>query len=261
MTKGEVMANTQGVIIQSVARAMDILEHFDNKKEMGISEIAECMNLSKSTVYGLVNTLVIYRYLEQNSETKKYKLGIKLFELGCTVEHRLDLRNEARPFGEMISKKHGQTVHLATHHEGEVVYIDKFDMPDFIVSYSQVGRRAPMSCTGVGKAILAYLPWEYSQEYILTKGLPIKTSKSIKTEKELYEDLEKTRARGYAIDDEEIEIGLKCVAAAIFNHKKEPVAAISLSGIASKLTDEAVKIMSEDVIMCARSISNQLGYK
>ena len=255
------MANSEGVIIQSVARAMDILEHFNRKKDMGISEISECMGLSKSTVYGLVNTLVAYGYLNQNCETKKYKLGMKLFEMGCTVEKRMDLRNEARPFCEKISKKYGQTVHLAAHYEGEVVYIDKFDMPDFLITYSQVGKRAPMSCTGVGKAMLAYLPWEYSQKYVVSKGFVIKTPKSIKDETELIQTLEMVRHKGYAMDDEEIEIGLRCVAAPIFNYKNEPVAAISLSGMANRMTDELVEAMARDVIECAADISNQLGYR
>ncbi|MGL4791284.1 MAG: IclR family transcriptional regulator, partial [Anaerotignaceae bacterium] len=212
------MANSEGVIIQSVARAMDILEHFNDKKDMGISEISACMGLSKSTVYGLVNTLVTYGYLEQDMETKKYKLGMKLFELGCTVEKRLDLRNEARPFCEKISKQYGQTVHLATHYEGEVVYIDKFDMPDFLITYSQVGKRAPMSCTGVGKAMLAYLPKEYCEKHIISKGFSLKTPKSINSYEQLMEVLSDVRKFGYAMDDEEIEIGLRCVAAPIFNH-------------------------------------------
>lgn len=254
------MANSEGVIIQSVARALDILDHFNKKKEMGISEISQCMELSKSTVYGLVNTLAAYGYLEQNLETKKYSLGMKLFELGCVVEKRLDLRNEARPFCEKISKQYGQTVHLATHYEGEVVYIDKFDMPDFLITYSQVGKRAPMSCTGVGKAMLAYLPWEYSKKYVVEKGFCIKTPKSIKSEEELKSELEVITKKGYSIDDEEIEIGLRCVAAPVFNHKGEPVAAISLSGMANKMTEEVVEEMSSDVMKCAADISLHLGY-
>ena len=254
------MANSEGVIIQSVARAMGILEHFSKRREMGISEISQCMELSKSTVYGLVNTLTTYGYLEQNLETKKYRLGMKLFELGSVVEKHLDVRNEARPFCEEISKQYGQTVHLATHYEGEVVYIDKFDMPDFLITYSQVGKRAPMSCTGVGKAMLAYLPWEYSQKHVIETGFALKTPKSIKNEEELKLELETIRNRGYAIDDEEIEIGLRCVAAPVFNHKGEPVAAISLSGMANKMTEEVVEQMSRDVMECAANISSHLGY-
>ena len=255
------MGNPEGVIIQSVARAIDILEHFNKTNEMGISEISECMGLSKSTVFGLVNTLVNYGYLEQDAKNKKYKLGIKLFELGRTVEKRMDLRNAARPFCEEISKKYGQTVHLATHYEGEVVYIDKFDMPDFPISYSQVGKRAPMTCTGVGKAMLAYLPQEYVKKYILSKGFSIKTENSIKTVSELEKALLEIRQNGYAVDDEEILMGLRCAAAPVFNHENEPVAAISLSGMVNKMTDAVIKEMSKDIIDCTNGISNGLGYR
>ena len=162
------MANSDGVLVQSVARALEILELFRQRKELGISEISSAMGLSKSTVYGLVNTLVTFGYLEQISENRKYKLGIHLFELGSAVVERLDLRQEARRYCEELSKRYGQTVHLATHWEGEVIYVDKFDMPDFIITYSQAGKRAPMSCTGVGKAMLAFLPMDYIKKYVLS---------------------------------------------------------------------------------------------
>ena len=151
------MANKDGVTIQSLERAFEILALFKQNKELGISEISQGMNLSKSTVYGLVNTLVKHNYLEQENESKKYRLGMALFEMGSLVESRLDIRSEAKPFCEELSKKYGLTVHLATHYEGEVVYIEKYDEPDYIIIYSQVGKRAPMTCTGVGKAMLAYL--------------------------------------------------------------------------------------------------------
>ena len=253
------MANPKGVIIQSVARALDILEYFSNRREMGISEISECMNLSKSTVYGLVNTLVSYGYLEQDGSTKKYKLGMKLCEMGRTVESRMDLRSEARPFCEMLSQKYGQTVHLATHCEGEVVYIDKFDMPDFLITYSQVGKRAPMTCTGVGKAMLAYLPKSYIEKYILGREFTVKTPNSIKNEAELEKELSIIAKKGYAQDREEIEIGLRCVAAPIFNCKKEPVAAISISGMANKMTPDAISVIADDIVKCAKDISFKIG--
>ena len=255
------MANAQGVLVQSVARALEILELFQNKREMGISELGEAMGLSKSTIYGLVNTMVTFGYLEQNSETKKYRLGMKLFELGTTVEARMDLRREARPFCGAIAKRYGQTVHLATHWEGEVVYIDKFDQPDFLISYSQVGKRAPMSCTGVGKALLAYLPQSYLEQYVFPKPLPQKTSHSLSTKEALLENLETVRRLGYAVDDEEIELGLRCVAAPIFNHQGQPVAAVSLSGMVNKMTPEVLASLAADLVSCAAAISAQLGYK
>lgn len=255
------MANQNGVLVQSVARALEILELFQKSRTLGISDIAEAMELSKSTIYGLVNTLVTFGYLEQESETKKYRLGMKLFELGTTVEQRMDLRREARPFCEDIAKRYGQTVHLATHWEGEVVYIDKFDQPDFLISYSQVGKRAPMSCTGVGKALLAYLPLSYLEQYVFSKPLPQKTSHSLSTKEALLENLEEVRRRGYAVDDEEIELGLRCVAAPIFNHQGQPVAAVSLSGMVNKMTPEVLASLAVDLVACAAAISAQLGYQ
>mgnify|MGYP000320306336 CR=1 FL=1 len=145
----------RGVIVQSVARALTMISCFANDTELGISEIAERMDLSKSTTYGLVNTLTAFGYLEQ-TENKKYRLGLKLFELGNLVQSRMDVRMEARPYCQLLADKYRTTVHLATHSEGEIIYIDKVDNNSSVVVYSQIGKRAPMYCTGVGKAILAF---------------------------------------------------------------------------------------------------------
>ena len=152
------MANAESVIVQSVVRATDILECFTGHLvELGITDISEQMQLSKSTVYGLVNTLVAKGFLEQNTQTKRYRLGIKLFELGSLVHKRMDLRNEAKPYCEELVQKYNVTVHLAALYGNEVVYIDKFDAPGAIIIYSQIGKKAPAHCTGVGKVILSFL--------------------------------------------------------------------------------------------------------
>ena len=255
------MANKEGVTIQSLERAIEILELFKFTKELGISEISQGMSLSKSTVYGLVNTLVKYNYLEQDGESKKYRLGMRLFEMGSLVESRLDIRSEAKPFCEELSKKYGLTVHLATHYEGEVVYIEKYDEPDYIIIYSQVGKRAPMTCTGVGKAMLAYLGEEYVEKYILTKPFVVKTEKSISSKEMLFERLEEIRKLGFAMDDEEIAQGLKCVAAPIFDKKGNVTAAISISGMASRMDSDTVKEISQDMLKVSAEISARIGYR
>jgi len=255
------LANKEGVTIQSLERAFEILELFKQSKEMGISEISQGMGLSKSTVYGLVNTLVKYNYLEQDNSSKKYRLGMGLFEMGSLVESRLDIRSEAKPFCEELSKKYGLTVHLATHYEGEVVYIEKYDEPDYIIIYSQVGKRAPMTCTGVGKAMLAYLGEGYIKKYILNKPFAVKTEKSISSEKMLFDSLENVRRQGYAMDDEEIAQGLKCVAVPIFDKKGQVTAAISISGMTSRMNDKTVKEISRDMLKVSEEISARLGYR
>ena len=251
----------EGVTIQSVLRALNILDCFTgNNEEFGISEISEYMDLSKSTIYGLVNTLKVAGYLEQDEKSKKYRLGIKLFELGNLVHSRIDLRDEARPLCIELSGKHGMTVHLATFDEGDVMYIDKLVNHDMQVASSQIGRRIPMYCTGVGKAILAYVGDEYLDEYVFSRELKKITKNTITTREKLIEELQIIRSRGYAIDDEEIEIGLRCVAASIFDYKAYPIAAVSVSASYRKMNDNVIENISKDVKLCAQKISERMGY-
>ena len=242
----------RGVIVQSVARALTMISCFANDTELGISEIAERMDLSKSTTYGLVNTLTAFGYLEQ-TENKKYRLGLKLFELGNLVQSRMDVRMEARPYCQLLADKYRTTVHLATHSEGEIIYIDKVDNNSSVVVYSQIGKRAPMYCTGVGKAILAFLPEEYMEKYVLSRPLIKMTEHTITTGDGLLKELEQVRERGYAVDDEEIEPGLHCIAAPIFNHKRQPQMAISMSFPYGRMWDL-------DVLYYAKQTSERLGY-
>lgn len=254
------MGKSEGVIVQSVQRALEILGFFSgNTAELGISEIAEKMALSKSTVYGLVNTLVSQGYLEQQ-QNKRYRLGIKLFELGNLVQRRLDLRNEAKPWCKILAEKYRENIHLAAHYEGEIVYIDKVDALDLVISYSQVGKRAPMHCTGVGKAILAYLPLDYVEAYILNKPLSKYTEKTIMSPQALLQELALTKSRGYAVDDEEIEMGFRCVAAPIFDHRGYPLAAISVSASVGRISGGKIAEVAKDVQYYAGQISQRLGY-
>ena len=255
------MIRAEGVIVQSVARALDIIQCFSgNNVELGISEIADKMDLSKSTVYGLVNTLVSKGYLEQSHQSKKYRLGIKLFEFGNLVQNRMDLRNEAKPFCQLLSEKYKTTVHLAAHYRGEVIYIDKIDANDWVIAYSQVGKRAPMHCTGVGKAILAYAGEKYVEEFILKEPLKKITENTITSSENLLRELETVKKRGYAVDDEEIEVGIRCVAAPVFNYEKYPIAAISVSAPYKKLQDGVIEEVAADVKYYALKISERMGY-
>lgn len=249
-------------VIQSVDRALRIIDCFcGNAIELGISEIAEKMELSKSTVFGLVNTLAMNGYLEQNEENKKYRLGIKLFELGNLVGSRMDLRKAAFPYCRKLSEDYKQGVHLAVRSGDEMIYIDKIDVPGLSIAYSYVGKRAQMYCTGVGKAILAYLPEEELKQYLEHTELKAMTPHTITDSDELQKELEQIRSRSFAMDDEEVEEGLKCVAAPIFDWRGAPVAAISSSGMASRMTDEVIRILQKDVVAYAAAISYRMGYK
>lgn len=255
------MTSAAGVIVQSVNRALDILGCFKGQSiELGISEISERMELSKSTVYGLVNTLLTNGYLEQNEQTKRYRLGIKLFELGTLVYNRMDLRNEAKVFCEELGSKYNTTVHLAAHYGDEIVYIDKVDAPEAVIVYSQTGKCAPMHCTGVGKAILAFLSDDEVKHAFAKGNLKKYTEHTITDPDELYRELRRIHSCGYAVDNEEIETGLRCIAAPIFNYMNQPVAAISVSASTVRLPLEQIEAIAKDVQYYALQISQRLGY-
>ena len=249
----------EGVMVQSVARALEIVDCFNENSELGISELSEQMDLSKSTIYGLVNTLTAYGYLEQGVN-KKYRLGLKLFELGNVVQSRLDVRREARPWCQLLADKYRTTVHLAAYSEGDIIYIDKVDNDSAVVVYSRVGKRAPMYCTGVGKALLAYLPEAYLEQYIYARPMTPMTDHTITSRERLEEELIKVREKGYAVDDEEIEPGLHCIAAPIFDHRRHPVMALSVSFPYGRLWDVSWEEATRDVLYYARQVSERLGY-
>lgn len=249
-----------GVQVQSVARALEILRCFRYAPEMGISEIAEEMNLNKSTVFGLVNTLTGYGYLEQVPSNRKYRLGLELFEMGNLVLSRIDIRNEAKELCTPLVQKYPATVHIATHSEGEVVYVDKLDAGLSLISASSVGKRLPMHCTGVGKAILAYLPETYIDQYL---QFPLKkfTEKTVTTRQQLADELSNVRKMGIAMDQEEIELGLSCIAAPILQRNGEPVLAISLSFPYGRISSINLEEAKEELLMRTRTLSARLGYR
>ncbi|ABB14375.1 MULTISPECIES: IclR family transcriptional regulator [Carboxydothermus] len=254
--------NNNDTLIQSVDRALRILDTFSLKeKELGVTEIANRLGLHKSTVFGLLRTLEHWGYVEQNQVTGKYRLGLKLLELGNRVKEGLDLRAVALPFLQDLVERYGETVHLAVHDRGEIVYIEKVEGPNAIRMYSQIGRRAPMHCTGVGKAILAFRPEKEIEEIIRTKGLKYFTPNTITDPKKLHEELSLIRENGYSLDREEIEIGLRCVAAPIRDSQNTVVAAISVAGPSIRMTEEKIQELIVSVKEAALEISKRLGYQ
>lgn len=157
-------------------------------------------------------------------------------------------------------QKYPAAVHIATHSEGEVIYIDKLDSGTSFISASNVGKRAPMHCTGVGKALLAYLPETYIDSYL---QFPLKrlTEKTITTRQQLMEELEKVRSTGIAMDQEEIELGLSCIAAPVLQMDGGPALAISLSFPYGRICSIDITAAKEELLIHAKELSARLGYR
>jgi DNA-binding IclR family transcriptional regulator len=249
-------------LIQSVVRATSIMEYIAANSDCEtLSSISRGIGLSKTTTYSLIRTLEQLGYVQQDQNTGKYSLGLKLFELGQVVHSRMDLRTIARPYLQELARKYEETVHLAVLSKGEVVYIDKVDGSRSIRIASQIGGRNPAYCTGVGKVLLAGLPAAEIEKVISTRKLERYTANTITEPSLLKEHLDKVRGCGYALDQEEIEVGLSCVAAPIKNHRGLVVAGISLSGPTHRMATSGVQQITGDLIETARLISSQLGYK
>lgn len=247
-------------IIQSVDRALTILNLLaDSEKGLGVTEISNKLEVSKSTSFRLLSTLMQANYVKQDDESQKYFLGTKLLHLGQIVNNQLDIRKIARPYMEKLANEVQETVHLVIQENMEIVYIDKIESNQTIRMYSEIGKRAPMYCTGVGKAILANVP-SVEQEHIL-KNIQFEklTDKTITNEDDLKIDFEKIKQQGFSIDDEEHERGIKCAAAPIFDANNKVVAGISFSGPTIRVNDDNIEKLGKVVAQIAHEISQELG--
>ncbi|WP_400162435.1 IclR family transcriptional regulator [Brevibacillus sp. TJ4] len=249
-------------LIQSVDRAIDIIELFTaSTPELSVKEISERLHLSKSTVHGLIKTLEYRGLLEQNLENQKYRLGLKLFELGNLVGNQLDIRKLSSTVIHKLVEQVKETVHLTILDKHEVVYVEKLEGPSSLRMYSQIGKRAPMYCTGVGKAILAYLDEQRVDDILRTTEMVSYTPYTITTVEGIKTELQRIRENGYATDDQEIELGLRCFAAPIFNHEGNAVASISCAGPINRIVYTKESEIAGYVKEAAAEISRKLGYR
>ncbi|WP_027363970.1 IclR family transcriptional regulator [Desulfotruncus alcoholivorax] len=247
-------------IVQSVERALKILEALgDSGGSMSINEISEQVGLHKSTVHRLLGTLGSKGFVQQEALTMRYKLGVKVLELSNKMLSSLDVWKEALPYMQRLANTTGEAIHLAIINDYEVVYIGKVEGTSSIPMYSQIGKRAPVHCTAVGKVILSHFAEDDMRYIISKKGLTAKTERTIVDVNQFLNHLEEIRKRGYAIDDEEHEIGIRCVAAPIRDYRCQVIAALSITGSVNRLSRERISEMANQVREAANLISRRLG--
>ncbi len=246
--------------LSSVANAIRLTKAFsEHEFEMGISSLASRLGLAKSTVHRLATTLVEYDILEQNRESGKYRLGLALFELGTLVRRKMDAVSESRQQMSALLETTGETVQLAVLDHLSVLYIRILESRQAVRMSSTPGSRAPAHCTSVGKALLAHQPPEVVKQ-VVDNGLKRYTANTIVDPEALVQELGAIRSRGYAIDDEESEVGLRCVAAPIRNHTGRVAAAISVSAPVQRMTKKNLQTTVPIVVSAAEAISRRLGY-
>lgn len=245
---------------QVVDRVVDILETFTQLgPELGVSEISRALDLKKATAHRLLASLRRRGLVAQDPETRRYRLGMKLWELGSMATNHVEWIDRVKPFIQQLTERTGETTHLAVLSDGQVLYVDKVESAHSLRMPSQVGRRLPVHCTGIGKALVAYLPDEVLNGIIARRGMASFTPNTITDRKRLADELEGVRSRGYSIDNEEIEEGLVCIGAPVRDHTAHVVAAISIAGPSSRLRPDRVPGHAEAVVDAANAMSATLG--
>ncbi|WP_059105721.1 IclR family transcriptional regulator [Shouchella shacheensis] len=249
-------------MVKSVDRALQIIAHVSKYKQgVGVTELATKLELTKSSTHKLLATLAEHGYIEQERESKKYRLGYKFLELSSILLDSIDLRGEARPFLEELEATTNEVVHLVVYDQGDMIYIEKLEGNETLRTHSKIGRKAPIHCTSVGKVISAYLPTDTRAKLIDKEGLPRHTERTI-VEKEAFEqEIENVRLHGYGYEMEENEQGITCIAAPIFDHQGDITAAVSISGPSIRMTRERLQNLSPLIISVGEKISQRIGYR
>src|SRR5712692_8354838 len=248
--------------VQVLDRALAALEILANRDgECSLVDLCPALKLHKSTVHRLMMVLEQHRLVVKNPDTGRYRLGLRLYELGSRAIDGLDLRGRARPYLDRLQDEFGETVFFCILDEGQVFYVEKVESQRSVRTACTVGSRAPAYCTAVGKAMLAELAEAEVSGIVCRWGLKVVTANTITTATALRAELRAVRSRGYAIDDEEKEEGLRCVSAAVRGHSGKLFAAMSVSGPAFRMTKERVPEIGQAVMRAANELSAELGYQ
>lgn len=246
--------------VQSIDRAFDIIELLSvEPRGLTMTEIGLKVDLHKSTVHRLLSSMRERGYIEKSQETGNYRLGLGFIELASLYLNNLELKTEAQPFLHRLTKNTGQTAFLAIRDGSEVVYIDKVETYNSLRRYKIIGRRRPLHATSLGKALLSGMKDEEIEKLYSEKPFEKLTNKTLLSFAALMKEIHQIRKQGWSIDDEENEIGTRCVGAPIFDYRDRVIASLSLAWDITTHPNLTWEDMSDHVITCAYNISVKMG--
>lgn len=246
--------------VQSLVRALAIVNRLASADEgITLTEVAQQVGLSSSTAHRLLTTLEQERYVHFDAERRLWSIGVQAFVAGSAFLKTRSLVGTARPHMRSLMEESEETVNLAVEDRDEAVYLSQVECRQMMRAFARPGGRVPLHCSSVGKALLSALPDGDLAKILHRQGLSRVTLKTIITTAALRNDLARSRERGYAIDDEEHAVGLRCIAAVVFNETADPVAAVSLSGPMTRIPDERIPLLGDLVRRKADAITAQLG--
>ncbi len=242
--------------IQSLARGLRILELLAQAEEgAGVTELANRLDIDKSSASRLVQTLATYGFAEQSPETRRYHLGPQVVSLSRSLLNRMPLRDQANPFLRQLVDRTGECAHLAVLAQGQAFYIDQVESPATLRVTNDIGTLAPLHCTALGKVLLAF------DNIPVPANLPAFTARTIIDPTALRIHLEQTARQGYAFDDEEHNYGVRCLAVPVFDFRNKLVAAIGISGPAGRMGLERIPDLAITVCEVGQALTDRLSFK
>lgn len=255
--------NGGGHVLQSVDRALSILQLLAEESSDGLAltEISRRLGLNQSTCHHLLSTLRVRRFVSQDEESRRYRLGIKAVEVGQAAMQQVDLVRVALPQMEELMASVQENVNLVVLDNDSVVYVAQVPCDRTVRMFTRIGERAPLHCTGVGKVLLAGLPKEERSDLIDRLELPRFTAATICDGDLLKQELEQVATRGYAMDREEREEDVTCIAAPLRDYSGEVVAGVSISAPSSRLDEAQQQELVPYLLAAADKISRELGYR
>lgn len=247
-------------MVRSLARGMDILSILERKGSATVTEIAEEINVDKSTVSRLIMTLKEYDMVRLDPTNKKYRLGLRILYLGDGIRRTIDVASIARPYLHKLCESIGESVHLAAVSNSMLYIIDQIRSKREYTLAANIGMVEPWHCSSVGKCVLAYKPPSYVKQVLDEQELAKHTPRTITDRENLTIELELIRQRGYAIDDEEVVLGVRCVAVPIFNYNGQVNHSIGVSGPKAHMTQTRLEEYIKKMMKYGSQISEELGY-
>lgn len=241
--------------IQSLARGLQILElMWHAGRSVGVTELAQALGIDKSSASRLVKTLVQYGYLQPDKASRRYVPGDRLYQIGWELVNRMPVREKARPYLYRLVVETDECAHTAVYSEGKALVIDDVEVESSLRVVGGTGRLIPLHCTAVGKSLLAFA------DLPLPTYLEAKMPRTITDLDELRAHLIDTREQGYALDDEEHEPGVRCIAAPVYNFLGAAIASIGISGPSIRVTPDRISQLAACVMRAASELSTDLGY-
>jgi IclR family KDG regulon transcriptional repressor len=246
--------------VRAIERALQIMDCFDQRHgDLSLTEIAQRVGLHKATTHRIVATLMNLGYMDRSPDGQKYRLGLRLASLGSLVTSQMNLRRDSLPYLNQLSERFGETCDLSIFDNGEVLYIEVLRSNHALSIAAAIGQRLPLHCTASGKVFLAFMSPDERAQYLVTPLHPF-TSRTITSLEMLNRQFEEILEKGYGVDDEEMEVGIRAVSAPIFNQTGKVIGAVSIPSPTSRMSEKRLPEVAAGLLETAAQCSRRQGW-